>query len=143
MPAAAQPPPGGAERAGSLYRLNCHTFAAVPCPAGALSPPLARTAGSQCASPNGWSDHSQAVRYPRRLCHLARTDHSLTCPRWPLGSLSSDRFASPSGASWPLFFAAPRFLSSSALFAFHPSVSAISREWGAPFCMAFTYQLRI
>jgi hypothetical protein len=78
--------------------------------------------------PNGWSDHSQAVRYPRRRCHLARTGYGLTRPRQSLGFLSSDRFASPSGASWPLFLAAPRFLSSSALFAFHPSVSAISQE---------------
>ncbi len=33
----------------------------------------------------------------------------------PFRSLASDRFASPSGASWPRFMAAPRFLPSSAL----------------------------
>jgi hypothetical protein len=55
-------------------------------------------------SRNFWSDHAHTVRYPRRRCHLARTSRGLTRPQQPLGSLSSDRLASPSAdacASFP------------------------------------------
>ncbi len=69
------------------------------------------------------------IAHPRNLRHLARPGHGLTRPQPPLGVLSSDRHASPSGASWPLF-------------ALHPSVSAISREWGVRCYTASAPQIR-
>src|SRR5581483_6657841 len=41
-------------------------------PARALTPLLARAACSQCASASFWTRHDHVVRYPSRLCHLAR-----------------------------------------------------------------------
>src|SRR6266566_4595560 len=98
-------------------------FSRAACP---LSPLVGRAARSQCACSNGWPGHDQALRHPRKLCRLARFGDSLTQPGLPRCSFSSDRFASPSGASWPFFLAFPRCSSSSALFALHPSGSAIS-----------------
>src|SRR6266700_5842604 len=54
-------------------------------------------------------------------------------------SFFSDTFAAPRGALWPFFLAFPRFSSSSALFALHPSGSAISHEQGFLFCTPFAH----
>lgn len=42
----------------------------------------------------------------------------------------------------PLFLAAPRLLSCSALLAFHLAVFAISRQWSVQFGVVFTHQMR-
>jgi acyl-CoA synthetase (AMP-forming)/AMP-acid ligase II len=60
-----------------------------------------------------------------------------------LGSLFSDKLASPSGASWPLFLAVSQFFPSSALFALHSAVSAISHGQGVQFCTTFAHHIRI
>src|SRR6266550_3003698 len=54
-------------------------------------------------------------------------------------SFFSDTFAAPRGASWPFFLAFPRFSSSSALFALHPSGFVTSHEQGFLFCTPFAH----
>src|SRR2546429_359790 len=56
-------------------------------------------------------------------------------------SFFSDTFAAPRGASWPFFLAFPRFSSSSAHFALHPSGSATSHEQGFLFCTPFAHPI--
>ena len=134
---------GGADRTRSFFRSNAPTCASVSCAAGALSADVSRAAGSQCSRFHIWTGDHQTVRRPSRLCHLARPGDSLNralaTPRYPL---ASDKHASPSGASCPLFLAVPQFLPSSALFARHPSVSATSHGLHVWFCTTFAHQIR-
>ena len=109
--------------------LRCLASASFSCTAGALSPQLSRTAGAQCTSSDGESDYSQAVRYPRSCCHLARTNHGLARPRQSSGSLATDTLAAPNGDACASF---PGRTSTSLLFCsfrLSPPVSAISQAW--------------
>src|SRR6266567_2143406 len=56
-------------------------------------------------------------------------------------SFFADTFAAPRGASWPFFLAFPRFSSSSALFALHPSGFVTSHEQGFLFCTPFAHPI--
>src|SRR5215472_16279176 len=57
-----------------------HGSACAPFPwaAGALSPVVGRTTGSQCSRFHLWASHHQAVWHPRSLCGLARVGTGLT-----------------------------------------------------------------
>src|SRR5258708_28221747 len=55
----------------------------------------------------------------------------------------SNKLACPSGASCPLFLAGSHFFPSSALFALHCAVSAISHGLGVQFCATFAHPIRI
>ena len=60
-----------------------------------------------------------------------------------MDSLFSDKLACPSGAIWPLFPASSHFFLSSALFALHPVVLAVSDELSVRFCMTFAHKSTI
>jgi hypothetical protein len=60
-----------------------------------------------------------------------------------MDSLFSDKLASPSGAIWLLFLASSHFFLSSALFALHPVVLAVSDELSVRFCMTFAHESTI
>ncbi len=95
--------------------------------AGALSPLVARAAGTQCPCPNGLSTHHHPVRGARCLRRLPRPVYSAVascCPDERL--LSSERISSPSGCSCLLRLAVPRLLSSAARFALSAAVSLTS-----------------
>ncbi len=73
----ASPTGGGATGTGQHSRSRWPAFASFQGITGALSAFVGDTAGSQCATSNGWpSDHS-TVRRPRRVCRLAQHANSL------------------------------------------------------------------
>src|SRR6266699_208789 len=95
--------PGHPAGARALYQLRCYPCIPVPRAARTLPPQLVSSARSQCTSSHGWSDHAQAVRYPRSGDLLARTVRRLTRALQCAGSFSPDRLAPPSAASWAFF----------------------------------------
>ena len=75
------------------------------------------------------------IARPRTLRHFPRSADGVRRLWLPQNVLFSDRPSSPPGTSWPFFLACPLFLSSAALFAPNPAISASSRGHSVQFCM--------
>jgi hypothetical protein len=133
--AARVPPTGGnPDRPSQPEQARPTACDPFPGAAGALSPLVARAAGTQCLCPNVLPAHHHPIRGARCLRRLPRPVYSAVascCPDERL--LSSERRSSPSGCSCLLRLAVPQLLSSAARFAPSAAVSlnSLSKTFGS------------
>ena len=97
---------------------------------------------STCSAKLMYRKRKTYVQSSRFVKHNEPDFARIVC-KFQLGSLFSDKFASPSGIAWPFFLAFPRFSSSSAFFALHSAGSAFSHGLTVRFCVTFARQIKI